>query len=440
MARSLFAAVVLNVSIAVVHLFAWVILPFDSQQSVTAAWQILLGFQAVFLAAIVTLYYFFPEDANRSNAVNSLVKMDLRWPAIVALIGLLFHLIAKQPILEQVDWQCITRTRLIWISYDKGADPTWRRVLSMLAYVLSHFAMPVIFISAFRLVRQMRSTKNWFYFLLSMAVIVMFALVIVSRMVLLMGVAVAISGGMLALLFAGENIRQTWSRFLMVFLLLAVLILGLSALVAKGRIKCSGNNVATYMSSNLEDAKAMWKGSPTIFGYSAWGTSKTIDCEVCLPVGHYLLHGVWNISQITATNERGAPELFAFANHYLSRLGFQTASIPKKRIFTAGGIGLAGAAFHDYGWTGVVLVAIGVAMLWRLSFYFLTGQQTFWLGLVLFPCLVFTMVIQFMFMGPATISFPFTFLAFLLMSCLPCNAAKTFSLKFQMGQDARNIK
>ncbi len=79
-------------------------------------------------------------------------------------------------------------------------------------------------------------------------------------------------------------------------------------------------------------------------------------------------------------------------------------------------------------------------MLWRLSFYFLTGQQTFWLGLVLFPCLVFTMVIQFMFVGPATISFPFTFLAFLLMSCLPCNAAKTFSLKFQMGQDARNIK
>ena len=431
MARSLWAAAILNIGITAVHLFAWVTLPFDSQQSVNAAWQILLGFQAVFLAAIVALYYFFPENANPSYAVNSLVKIDLRWPAVFALIGLLFHLIAKYPILEQVDWQCITRTRFIWISYDKGADPAWRRVLSMLAYILSHFAMPIIFISAFRLVRQMRSTKNWIYFLLSMAVIVLFALVIVSRMVLLMGVAVAISGGMLALLFAGENIRQTWSRFLVVFLVLAVLMLGLSALVAKGRVKCSGNNVLTYMSSNLEDAKAMWKGgSPTILGDSASGTSKIIDCEVCLPIGHYLLHGVWNISQITATKERGAAELFAFANNYLSRLGFQTASISKKRIFSAGGIGLAGAAFHDYGGTGVVLVAIAVAILWRLSFYFLAGQQTFWLGMVLFPCLVFTMVIQFMFVGPATISFPFTFLAFLLMSCLPCKAGKTFSLKF----------
>ena len=171
------------------------------------------------------------------------------------------------------------------------------------------------------------------------------------------------------------------------------------------------------MSSNLEDAKASWKRPPTIFGQ---------DCEVCLPIGHYLTHGVWNLSQVTATKERGAHEMFAFANHYLSRLGFQTAATPKKRIFSAGGIGLAGAAFHDYGWTGVVLVAIAVAMLWRLSIYFLTNQRTFWLGLVLFPCLLFTMAIQFLFVAPATISFPFTALAFLLMWCLPRKAAKTF--------------
>jgi hypothetical protein len=215
MARSLWAAVILNVGITVVHLLAWVILPFDSQESVTAAWQIFLGFQAVFLTAIVALYYFFPEGANPPCAVSSLVKMDLRWLAAFAVIGLLFHFIAKYPILEQVDWQCMTAIRFVWISHDKGADPTWRRVLSMLAYILSHFAMPIIFISAFRLGRQIRGIKNWFYFILSMVVIIMFALVIGSRMMLLTGVAVAISGGgrhccLLPKIFAGPGPGALW--------------------------------------------------------------------------------------------------------------------------------------------------------------------------------------------------------------------------------------
>jgi hypothetical protein len=54
MARSLWAAAILNVGITVVHLLAWVILPFDSQESVTAAWQIFLGFQAVSRMMLLT--------------------------------------------------------------------------------------------------------------------------------------------------------------------------------------------------------------------------------------------------------------------------------------------------------------------------------------------------------------------------------------------------
>ena len=206
MARSLWAAVILNVGVTVVHLLVWIILPFDSQKSVASAWGIFLGFQAIFLAAIFALYYFFSECANPSDAVSSLEKMDLRWLAVLSVVGLLFHLIAKYPILEQVDWQCISRLRWAWISHDKGADPAWRRVLSILAYILSHFAMPMIFISVFQLGRQIRDTKNWFYFILSMFVLVVFAMVIVSRMMLLTGVAVAISGG-------GDGTAVCWRRY-----------------------------------------------------------------------------------------------------------------------------------------------------------------------------------------------------------------------------------
>lgn len=412
--RGLWGAVSLNIAVTLFHFVAWASAPFESNFPISNAWIVFIFFELVLITILFILIRFVPNQDFGFNNIEQSISIDLRLLCGLALIGLIFHLIAKSSVLEFSDLSCFSKLRSVWIQYDKTNDPLWRRLLSMMAYILCHLALPAVFITSFKLTQHIKNLRNWFYFALANLLIIGFALVIVSRMIILTASAVAMSGCFLSWMKSDLTIKKAFARFSIVILISISLISVSSLLIARDRIQCSGNDPISYNSSNLNDMKANWNSSKNLYE----------KCNACISILMYFNHGLFNVSQITSTEERGSKELLAFVNHYLMRLGvseyfnYGESINSKSRVFSAGGLGLAGAAFHDYGWIGVFVLAIFLSVLWGFAIFCLQNKF-FIIGFILLPCLFFTFLIQFMFVGPATISFPFMAFAFFGASFLP---------------------
>jgi hypothetical protein len=143
-------------------------------------------------------------------------------------------------------------------------------------------------------------------------------------------------------------------------------------------------------------------------------------CHACNSVFIYLNHGIYNFERILAQGEaRGSPLCFNFFKGVAKRLGFEFSEPPpKKRVFGLGGATLPGSAYHDFGMVGVIVAAIGHALLAILAGALLRSGSLSWegVGLVLYVVVGFVTGLSLMFVGFNVISFPFIAISMTLVT------------------------
>ena len=170
------------------------------------------------------------------------------------------------------------------------------------------------------------------------------------------------------------------------------------------KLSCSGMSEIEYVQMNLVGSEINLDES---LSKKSWWISKLI------PTIHYLNHEEWNYAQLSAAESKGGPILFAFVPTYLGRIGLPVDPPDNNRVYSRGGTSLPRAAFHDFGWTGIVLIAMTVATTWSLGVTLvLRGEGTLWLGLIVLVRTTSSITMSYLFVAPATISFPFTLFAF----------------------------
>jgi hypothetical protein len=143
-------------------------------------------------------------------------------------------------------------------------------------------------------------------------------------------------------------------------------------------------------------------------------------CAPCALGLIYLNHGLWNYEWIAQTEARGDSVLLAPIAGWLVRLGvLEPHAGLASRAHGAGGLTLPGAAYHDLGPLGVILVGLALALMARTAGALMTSAPVrSALGVILFVTAFLTVCHSLMFLGWAVMSFPFVMFA-LVATFLP---------------------
>lgn len=395
------------VAVTALHGFARWVTPLDSLHPETPVWLSVLLFQAVLIAAIWLGSLFIPNrpQLNGLDFSTALEQIPLGMLLVISALGLVLHLVGKAWLLHAILSDCPTELRSIWMSHDRSLDPVWMRASSMLGYLGAHFAMPGLLICSWRIARSPQARGTWFSFGVFAVVILIFAGVIVSRMVILTALVIVGLGVLLAV-FDTKGLAPKYllrgTLPVLVFLALAVFF---NHQVFKTKIECGTNSSGRYVSTNLDGTDVVVR--------EAWSEGRLATS--IYPTLHYLNHAVWNYAMVMNSERRGAPVLMAFAHAYLHRIGLKlNSSEAGPRVHSRGGVTLPGAAYHDFGYLGLMAVAVFTAALWIVGAYLLMlGGARGLFGLAMIVAAGLNIALSLLFVAPATISYPFTVFAFL---------------------------
>jgi hypothetical protein len=389
-----------------VHALARILAPFESIHPEQPVWLGILLFQGLLVTGIVLgarpavrLAGRHPEDWQAALAAT-----PTAWLIGISLCGLVFHGIAKAPLVSNIPEDCLTMLRGAWIQHDRSADPLWMRISSMLGHIGSQFAMPGLLLSAFQITRGVR--RSWLAYAGFAVVVIVYAAAIVSRSTVLNALIITALGVMLGIAGKGGGLRRLRSGVLALTSFLA-LTLAFNSLVFQGKIDCGTRTVTRYVETNLAgtDVKLV----------SDRFSSKSFAAPSVLPTLQYLNHAIFNYAIIVDTDRRGSSLLFGFVGDYLQRLGLAPPGAPKTRVISLGGATLPGAAFHDYGIAGLATTALAVGAWWAFGAAMLVrGRRWRYVGLACLAGAGLTIAMDLLFVAPATMSFPFTIFAFLV--------------------------
>ncbi len=400
--------VLLVAGVTVVHLLSWWIAPFRSVHPEVPVWLAILLFQGGLAATIVLAARLATRIAGDShgNWQNGLAALPIHRLFWIALGGLVFHLLAKAGLISSTPYECPTVLRDMWIHHDRSKDPLWLRASSMLGHVGSQFAMPGALLAGFQITFGRRGWRQWGTFVGCVAVIVLYSAVILSRSTMLTAMIIIGLGVALGLCAAGTAF---WSRLsaggLALGIVFTVAVL-FNLTIFKGKIECGMVTDSVYVKTNLVGTDVEVTGD-----HLSGGRFATLRV---LPTLQYLNHALWNFAIILNTDRRGSPLLLGFVDDYLRRIGIGDAAEYKLRIHSLGGATLPGAAYHDYGYLGLLGTAVVVGMCWVLGAVLLSrGRRWGLLGLTCLVAAGLTIALSGLFVGPATMSFPFVMFAFL---------------------------
>jgi hypothetical protein len=133
-------------------------------------------------------------------------------------------------------------------------------------------------------------------------------------------------------------------------------------------------------------------------------------CPVCSFIIIYINHGIFNLSKVMASNERGDPVFLNFIAAWSTRIGLDISFGAKTgmRAHGPGGLTLAGAAYHDYGALGFLFIAATLGLLFRKSLCWINSACVRVLfGVWLFSLLFYVLLLSSMFVGFSLLPFPF---------------------------------
>lgn len=425
----------LSVLIIVLHGLTLWAAPFASLYPTAPAMLVLVAFLAIFLLCAKLVIARSAGSAKDVPALPDLLDQmfsDHRLRAFLLLAslgGITLHIWSKYYLLELRPISCISEIRFAWLAVDRSLLPIHIRVVSILGHLLTSFVYLGMLATSYTMGRS-GSVRAVFrgdialqlFFTLVGAI---YAGFIGSRNAMLAFLAMNLVGVMLGLASpaAGEKPVRRWLLALIASAMPLVGMVAFSSAIFSDRLFChepdalvklqshglsAGKITAYHMTGNYREfalkARAQDDGAE-------WREALFVErCPVCGPAMVYVNHGIFNLSKALAGDERGDPILLKFIAGWGKRLGLDLGMEGKTgaRVYGPGGITLAGAAYHDHGYVGLVLTAavlgllFGQSILWMQS----TGVRVL-VGVWLFSCLFYVLLISSMFVGFSVLPFPF---------------------------------
>ena len=439
-------------------LILW-IAPFESIYPTEPAIAILWAFFAVFFVfarLVLTQSGMTPIDRLAPRITLDEAFQDRRLQTalvLVSLVGVILHVWTKHYLTLMHPITCISEIRFAWTAVDRSVLPFHIRIGSILGHLLTSFAYLGVMAASFNIVRSgwiKRSDQILQLFFVIVGVL--YAGFIGSRNVMLAFLAMGLVGTLLGITYPGrtKQLRRQFRVFVAGLLLPVVSTVLFSSLIFSDRLFCDTPNaliklgwpiLSTASNGHIErlpllhpsagqtSAGETSAGETSEFhmagnykefalvpryydGQSDWRRTLFIyKCSICGPTMVYVNHGIFNLSGMMASEARGGAILLTFLGSWLERLGFIEATAfgrLEKRVYGPGGISLAGAAYHDYGVAGLAITAAVLGGLFGGSIRMMRANGTSSLvGVWLFSCLLYVLLISNMFVGFNVLPFPF---------------------------------
>lgn len=436
------AAMIFNRSLGVaalilgLHCLVLWIAPFESVYATAPAIAILWVFLAIFFACARLALVgggMVSEHRPTSRITLAGVLQDHRlkvFLVLLSLVGVLLHAWAKYYLTLLHPTTCISEIRFAWMAVDRSILPLHIRIASVLGHLLTSFAYLGIMASSFNIARSASiasiNRSDQILQLFFVIVGVLYAGLIGSRNAMLAFLAMSLVGTLLGSTYSGGAMQLR--RQLQIFgagLLLPVICAALfSSLIFSDRLLCDKPNALLMLGgqqvSESQLVEYHLEGYYREFALvsrskappSDWRRTVFIDmCSICSTTMVYVDHGIFNLARVMASEARGDPVLLKFFNSWLGRLGvIQAAPAGKteKRVYGPGGLSLGGAAYHDFGATGLVITAALLGALFGASIRLMraSGAGSL-LGAWIFSCLFYVLLISNIFVGFSVLPFPF---------------------------------
>lgn len=423
------------------HCLTLWIAPFESVYPTAPAIAILWAFFAIFFVCarlvlagrgMASIDRLAPRITLRGVSQDRRLQVFL---VLVSLVGVILHIWAKFYLTELRPISCLSEIRFAWMEVDRQALPPHIKAGSVLGHLLTSFAYFGIMIASFNIGRSRsvgsirRSDQILQFFFVTVGVL--YAGFIGSRNAMLAFLAMGLAGVILGGAFSGYS-RATgvqWRVFLAGLLLPVITAVLFSSLIFSDRLFCSTPDALRKSDGTYVSARKITEYNLTGYykefaliprygdgrsdaGQPDWRWMLFIDkCSICGTTMVYVNHGIFNLSRMMASEARGEPILLKFFSSLPERLGLVEALStrqPRERVYGPGGISLAGAAYHDFGVTGLVITAAVLGALFGVSIRMMRAYGGGALvGVWMFSWLLYVLLISNMFVGFSVLPFPF---------------------------------
>lgn len=415
-AESVISAVIILVT--ALHGFSYLLSSYTASTPNVKTWWLLLGYQGAVAAFLVGAAYFKYRLSGKNTDISAsciarvIGDFGGFLPSLLILccVGLLFHAYSKLALVNFHISNCIGELRNAWITTPHDQIPTYRRITSVIGHLLASLAYAGLFFSVYRFsigVRKIASFAFASVFFLAGGVYAFFMGSQNAALALLVVTILAIGLGAISAPFSWRG-SIGWLAIIAWFTLLAAFF---SLFVFGNRVECGGASATLETYRQYEEAffdEIPMRRKETVTEVSAQVRQA---CKACNAIFIYLNHGIYNFEHIVAQeNLRGDPVFFAFFRGVAKRFGFPMEENPSKtRVYGLGGATLPGSAYHDFGFTGMVIVGVVQALLAILAGGLLRSGSLLWegAGLVLYVVVGYVAALSMMFVGFNVISFPF---------------------------------
>ena len=417
------------------HALIYVVAPFKSIYPMLPVWAALGGFLVVFaVMSRLTLgrtqtqleppHLFGWLDGFTSDKL--LIRLTL-----ISVVGLCFHVFAKYYLTHLRPVHCLFEIRFAWIEVPHSMLPWFVRIASVLGHLLTAFAYFGVFIASLMTIRTYEHTKQrWrhlIYLLVFMLIGTIYAGFIGSRNAMLAYLVMAFAGVVLGLCLQSFTWRKALNAGVITCVLPFLMAAGFSTAVFSNRIFCDANAapiaqgvVQLPVEKNTQAVAAQYLlANCKAFAIECYqdGYGKTVlerfllRCSTCGSTMLYLEHGIINFSQIVAAHSRGDPVLFRFFQTLPTRFGLayidEDKNAPDSRVYGPGGTTFAGAAYHDYGISGVLLSALVLGTIYGWMLRLINGKKALSLGVWLYVGCFYILMTSNIFVGSNAMPFPF---------------------------------
>lgn len=427
--KFLSVGILLSISAVIAQLFFWYISPIRTINSADLAWSLLILFHLIFILTLSFLWFYFKSKKIYigSNITEALNSVNIKTILIISIIGVILHLYAKSEVLITYGFENLSALRNGWAGVIgtefRNEQSSFMRLASMSGWILSHFTMLALFISTYKVSKNILDIKGWMVIIFSMFLMGVFSFSIVTRTIFITVMMVVFTSGLISIINSNK-VFQTLVSFTLVMIFVTTMAILFNSFIFLNKITTSDDprdrTQVAYTNHNLDGYDAQIDKTYTIAKESDEATikvKKTIinNFGTIVPTLFYLNHGIYNFIKITNTSERGESEFLRAVNRYAVRIGinmFDKSGLAGARVYSRGGATLPGSIYHDFGVIGIIIAAILMAIFYAFSLLLLSIKNFFWLGMSFLVSLSITILMSFLFVASSTISFPFVVFPF----------------------------
>lgn len=364
-----------------------------------------------FLPPALVCYWRRPNTLpNRPHGILEAVDRRIFWVMAVSLLGVLLHWDAKWRLLNGETSTIFIRLRELWI-HQPSTLPWWHRLESVLGHLLSSMAHAGLFYSACLWVAGGPRWRTAFAFFGFVVLAISYAMAIVSRGAMLMDLLVLVAAVAAVYTWGRTPLIPLLRRGLMVLGLFSAVSLFLVVFLFGQAIEREQRNHLTPTSEIKDYESGFFDEIPIRRLEQPDGLRRVVRriAPRANTVMLYLNHATFNFAYVLGIKERGEGRLFSCFYQWIRLLRLCSAPKgPPSRVFGRGGVTLAGAAYHDFGWAGVVIAALAHGLLFTGALAWMRGTGwTAVTGTVVFLSSVLTTGLSGLFVAASLSPFPF---------------------------------